>query len=136
MTLIELVAALTIAIAPTQHVAEGDGWRADWRCVGGFGCTVELRELPRPIPEATRPPLTVRAIIAHFFPEQPDFAYGVAHCETGGTFNPAAVGALGERGIFQVRPEYHGPVPSDVWGQVAQARRIYLAQGWRPWSCA
>jgi hypothetical protein len=63
-------------------------------------------------------------------------AMAVSSCETGGTFNPGAIGAHGEEGVFQVRGIYHGSVPSDIAGQVQQAARIQSEQGWGPWSCS
>lgn len=58
----------------------------------------------------------------------------VAKCESG--WRTTAVGALGEQGLMQVRPEYHGAVPADAVGQLAQALRIWSEQSWQPWSCA
>ena len=73
------------------------------------------------------------AIEAAFPPSQVETAYWIAMCESGG--DPEAVGAVGEQGIFQVRPEFHGPVPADIYGQAAQAAIIVSEQGWFPWSC-
>ena len=74
------------------------------------------------------------AIETAFPPSQVETAYWIAICESGG--DPEAVGAVGEQGIFQVRPEFHGPVPADIYGQAQQAARIVAASGWSPWSCA
>lgn len=49
---------------------------------------------------------------------------------------PGAVGALGERGLSQIRPEYHGPVPASVRGQVAKTYVLWEVHGPRIWSCA
>ena len=62
-------------------------------------------------------------------------AMSVAECETGGTFNPGLIGAHGEQGVYQVLAVYHGSVPSDITGQVAQAAGIVAREGWQPWSC-
>lgn len=37
---------------------------------------------------------------------------------------PAAIGKVGEKGLYQVRPEIHGPVSSDPLAQTDQAARI------------
>ena len=63
-------------------------------------------------------------------------AMSVAGCETGGTYNPGLIGAHGEQGIYQVRAIYHGVVPADITGQVAQASGIVARYGWEPWTCA
>lgn len=60
-------------------------------------------------------------------------AVAVSYCES--RHRPDAVGALGERGAWQVRPEYHGPVPADALGQAEQAYRVWSEAGWHPWSC-
>lgn len=74
------------------------------------------------------------AIEAAFPPSEQATAYRVAMCESSG--DPGAVGRVGEQGAFQVRPEFHGPVPDDLYGQAFQAAAIVAEQGWRPWSCA
>lgn len=57
----------------------------------------------------------------------------VIACESGG--NTAAVGPLGHRGLMQVDPRLHGPVPADAVGQLVQAYGVYLKQGWAAWQC-
>ena len=47
-----------------------------------------------------------------------------------------AVGVLGEQGLAQVRPDYHGAVPPDAWGQIEQLRRLHAQHGPGIWSCA
>jgi len=54
-------------------------------------------------------------------------------CESGGY--TTAVGPLGHQGLMQVAPWYHGAVPSDAVGQLAQAYRVYQQQGWAAWEC-
>jgi len=76
------------------------------------------------------------AIQVYFPSHQWSTALRVSGCETGGTYNPGAIGAHGEEGIFQVRAIYHGAVPRDIAGQVQQAAGIWSAYGWQPWSCA
>jgi hypothetical protein len=57
----------------------------------------------------------------------------IVQCESGG--NTAAVGPLGHRGLMQVDPKLHGPVPDDAVGQLTQGYNVYLKQGWKAWSC-
>lgn len=76
----------------------------------------------------------MEAIQSAFPASEWDTAYSVAMCESGG--DPTEVGAAGEQGAFQVRAEYHGPVPSDLYGQALQAAAIVAEQSWQPWSCA
>ena len=74
--------------------------------------------------------------IGVYFPGQEAMAYRVASCETGGTFNPGAVGLAGEQGIYQIRSEFWGSVPPDIAGQTAMAASIVARYGWSPWACA
>jgi len=84
---------------------------------------------------------TLAEAVAVWFPEQQEKAMRVFMCESRG--DPTAVSPNGMYyGVSQTDPTLHGPVPSDVFGQVAQARKIYLATynvatgeiyGWRPW---
>lgn len=60
-------------------------------------------------------------------------AVAVAHCES--RFDPSALGAAGEEGMFQVRAIYHGHVPESPRGQVAQAFEVWSEHGWGIWSC-
>ncbi len=53
----------------------------------------------------------------------PDLALAIAEVES--NFNPNAVGALQERGIFQLRPEFHAVTPGDVRGN-ARVAMAYL----------
>ena len=55
----------------------------------------------------------------------------VAMCESGGM--TTAVAPAGYVGLMQVAPWLHGPVPGDAVGQLAQAYRVYQAQGWGAW---
>lgn len=54
-----------------------------------------------------------------------------AMCESSG--QTAAVSPAGYRGLMQVAPWLHGAVPADAVGQLAQAYRVYQAQGWAAW---
>jgi hypothetical protein len=61
-------------------------------------------------------------------------AVAVARCES--TFQLDAVGNLGEQGLWQIRPEFWGSVPQDVYGQVKLARFIWeQTNDWSAWSC-
>jgi hypothetical protein len=55
----------------------------------------------------------------------------VVMCESGGRTN--AVSSGGYVGLMQVAPWLHGAVPGDAVGQLAQAYRVYLQQGWSAW---
>ena len=76
------------------------------------------------------------AIQRHWPVSEWETALRVATCESGGTFNPAIVGAHGEQGIWQIRAIYHGTVPADIAGQASQAAGIWAKWSWAPWSCA
>lgn len=54
-------------------------------------------------------------------------------CESGGS--TTAVSPGGHVGLLQVDPRYWGYPPADAVGQLNQGYRVYLAQGWRAWSC-
>ena len=75
------------------------------------------------------------AIQVYFSASEWATAMRVARCESGGTFDPAIVGAHGERGIYQIRPEFWGSVPPDIDGQTAMAASIVARHFWIPWSC-
>ena len=75
------------------------------------------------------------AVVAAFPPSEQATAYRVAMCESRG--DPDVVGRFGELGAWQVRPEFHGAVPADLYGQAFQAAAIVAEQGsWSAWSCA
>ncbi len=57
----------------------------------------------------------------------------IIQCESGG--NPNAIGPGGHRGLMQVDPRLHGPVPADPAGQLKQAYDVYKKQGWGAWAC-
>jgi LysM repeat protein len=57
----------------------------------------------------------------------------IVKCES--SFNTGAVGPLGHRGLMQVDPKLHGPVPSDPVGQLTQGYEVYKKQGWGAWEC-
>ncbi|MGE0228784.1 MAG: hypothetical protein AB7I38_00345 [Dehalococcoidia bacterium] len=57
----------------------------------------------------------------------------IIRCESGGNLD--AVGPLGHRGLMQVAPWFHGPVPTDAVGQLNQGHQVYLKQGWQAWEC-
>lgn len=57
----------------------------------------------------------------------------IVRCESSNNLD--AVGPLGHRGLMQVAPWLHGPVPGDAIGQLAQGYQVYLKQGWKAWAC-
>ena len=79
----------------------------------------------------------VLAAIEREFPAHwREWAGRVIDCESGGVgYDPAAVGAHGERGVAQVLERFHGPVPADIEGQVAQMARIHREKGAGEWTC-
>ena len=108
--------------------------------LGGIGYTPAVEE-PEPIrvqSEAPEP-ILVPVTLADLLPETswPESEWpaveAVAWCES--RWDPSAVGLLGEQGVLQVRPEFHGPVPTDVLGQLEQGFDIWSEYGWQPWSC-
>ncbi len=60
----------------------------------------------------------------------PDFAIAIATVESG--LNPEAVGALGEVGLFQLRPEYHDVKPGNTSHNIKVAV-LYLAHLKQRW---
>lgn len=61
-------------------------------------------------------------------------AADVAWCESTG--NPLAIGDVGERGLWQVRPEFWGSVPRNPLAQAEQAYEIWkITRDWRYWTC-
>lgn len=89
-------------------------------------------------------PLSMREIVAAYWPEQPDYAWAIVLCESDldGDGQPDAdvvslrrLGGAGEQGAWQIHPVNGMVVVPDFEAQTAQARRIYDARGWQPWSC-
>ncbi len=94
---------------------------------------------PEPRVEASRE--TLYGTIATAFPEQPDKAYRVVMCESGG-YAPTNTGN-GYYGLWQFDlPTWRSVggtgLPSDASAteQVMRARMLYDARGWAPWGCA
>jgi hypothetical protein len=86
--------------------------------------------------EAAHNPSGVRGIICQVFGRECAGAIRVAHCETGGTFNPRIVSSNGLYfGIFQQgaysRSRYG--FGWDAWSQARAAKRHRDAEGWGPW---
>lgn len=75
-------------------------------------------------------------LIIEVFGENAPAACSVAYCETGGTFDPYATGAAGERGWFQIHP-IHGWYSS--YDTMINTQYAYvLSKGgtdWHHWSC-
>lgn len=91
------------------------------------------------------------ATICPTFKRDCSYALRIASCETGGTFDPRALGDAGERGWFQIHPVHFGTVIRSRVGRVRVDRdRLYdpvyntrvayvLSNGgrdWSPWTCA
>ena len=82
---------------------------------------------PQPEPAGERPTLDPEGIpagpeallddpveiIHQVFGQNAGAALAVAHCETGGTFDPGMVGAAGERGLFQIHPIHFSKLDAD-----------------------
>ncbi|KKL52373.1 hypothetical protein LCGC14_2286070, partial [marine sediment metagenome] len=72
-------------------------------------------------------------------------AVRVSWCESGGYWNPYAIGALGERGIFQLHPLHAWRWP-DYWegsmipernAEMAHSLWVSMGSRWSPtWACA
>ena len=75
----------------------------------------------------------IAAVVAEFHPRDWQKAIQVGACES--RYDPGAIGALGERGAWQVQPAVWGPVDSDVRLQARQAAAIVAIAGWKPWAC-
>jgi hypothetical protein len=110
-----------------HHVGMEDGSLIAWAAGEGLAA----------VDEGTGPlvailPASIEAIICAV-PWPCEEALAVAWCES--RFDPRAVGAYGERGLFQVHPGFWGPVPTEPEGQVAQAYAIWREHGWEPWRC-
>lgn len=72
-----------------------------------------------------------RAVLV--FPEEYQYAMArIGWCES--KFDTNAIGYYGERGAWQVRPEFWGEVPPDLIGQARQASLIVQQWGTEPWS--
>ncbi len=88
----------------------------------------------------------IERLIRATFPEDPDTAVAIAHCES--RLDPTRVGdthtAYSSYGVFQIRllpgrVKYAGLTPEilrDARANIAYARKIYDRFGWRPWTCA
>lgn len=103
-------------------------FRALWLAIallGGIGYAPAVED-PEPVrvqseaPEPILVPVTLADLLSETsWPESEwSTVEAVAWCES--RLDPSAVGSLGERGVLQVRPEFHGPVPSDTLGQLEQ----------------
>ena len=67
-------------------------------------------------------------------------AWRIAGCETGGTYDPHALGGDGERGLFQIHPVHFGWLNERrLWEPAYNARAAFrLSHGgrdWGAWSC-
>ena len=79
-------------------------------------------------------------VIHQVFGQNAGAALSVAYCETGGTFDPGAVGASGERGLFQIHPTHFAGLDADrLFDPLYNAEVAYgMSAGgtdWSHWSC-
>lgn len=58
---------------------------------------------------------------SHTGPSCPEL---LALAELESTFNPKAIGTVGEVGLYQIRPEYWGRVPKSIVGQTKKAHSM------------
>ena len=82
----------------------------------------------------------VKAVICEVFGPSCVSALRVAHCETGGTFNPWARGRAGERGLFQIHPIHFSWLDeSRLWlpgyNSLIAFRLSRGGRDWGAWSC-
>lgn len=121
--------------------------------------TVAIVSVPLPVVVApavvsrvvamTRDEASIYAIVATYFAEQTNYAYGVTLCESGTGFNgvrvpfPAINTGNGHYGMFQFNLDTWYSVggtglPSDASAeeQTMRARMLYDLRGWQPWACA
>ena len=76
------------------------------------------------------------ALIVETFGEYAAIACAKAYCETGGTFDPYATGAAGERGWFQIHPIHGANSSYDPEVNVAYAFKLSRGgRDWSHWSC-
>lgn len=109
------------------------------------GPTEEALDAVEPVgkPTSVAVPIPVPTVqdVVCAYPWDCATAMRIVDCETGGTFNPRAVGDDHERGWFQIRFNHWGkpgcnPVHLfDPAYNTACAYSIWTEQGWRPWSC-
>ena len=103
--------------------------------LGVSGYSPAVQE-PEPVRVQSEVPILVPVTLADLLPETswPESEWetveAVSWCES--RWDPSAVGLLGEQGVLQVRPEFHGPVPPDVLGQLEQGYDIWSEYGWTP----
>jgi hypothetical protein len=85
---------------------------------------------------ATSPRARAKAVVCDVFGSRCAAAMRVVACETGGTFDPHAVGDAGERGLFQIHPVHFGRLDA---GRLFERRynalfAYRLSRGGRDWS--
>ena len=93
------------------------------------------------LPPQVVPDDELLAVIEAAFPEQAEFAYRVAMCESGG--NVTVNTGNGYYGLWQFDlPTWRSvggsgfPSSASLEEQVMRARLLYDARGWQPWGCA
>lgn len=83
------------------------GWNPDWIADG----TLDDITCPEPEPAATGQERILQ-LIAGVFPDHTVNATKIAKCES--TFDPKAIGGIGERGLMQIHPNHFRGVWSNV----------------------
>lgn len=85
---------------------------------------------------AVSAPPAIRRAVCDVFGPRCEKALAVAKCETGGTWNPRAVGNAGELGLFQIHPiHFSWAKPWLLFVPRYNARAAYrLSRGGRDWS--
>jgi len=82
----------------------------------------------------------IRHAVCAVFGSRCAVAWRVAGCETGGTYDPHALGGEGERGLFQIHPIHFGWLNERrLWEPGYNARIAWRLSrhgtDWGPWSC-
>jgi hypothetical protein len=109
------------------------------RISGGTSVTRPYRVAALPDSSWSQRSRSIAAVRLVFGARSAD-AIAVVRCETGGTFDPHAIGSQGERGIFQIHPVHFAwAQPRRLFDPVWNARVAYrLSSGgrdWHAWTC-
>lgn len=133
-------------VSVSEGAAEADGYR--WQKIAsgkltGWGVDVYLEPSTTPPPAAPPPPSAARVLTSDALRAALELSpwpralwptvERIIRCESSNNLD--AIGPLGHRGLMQVAPWLHGPVPADAAGQLAQGYQVYLKQGWKAWAC-
>jgi Lysozyme like domain len=82
----------------------------------------------------------IKAQVCRVFGDRCGQALEVARCETGGTFDPHALGSAGERGLFQIHPIHFGWLNErrlfqPLYNAWAAYRLSHGGRSWSHWTC-